>query len=71
MMWQPIQTAPESGYVVIGQRTGNGPERWAFTVAFMEYDEWVCRSSDRVWHPTIWAPMPAAEFNIPADDTKL
>ena len=39
MNWQPIETAPPSGYIVVGMQIAKG--KWLFNYVFRENDEWV------------------------------
>lgn len=64
-MWQPIETAPESGYIVGAWKDGT---RWLVAVVFNEYDEWVNIHSDMIHRPTHWAPLPDAHGEeLPGD----
>lgn len=54
-MWQPIETAPKTGYICVAWKNG----KWRFSEAWWDelYEEWTCTSSDRYLKPT-WAPLP-------------
>lgn len=55
--WQPIETAPRSGYIVGAWRDG---DRWRFAQVFDEWGEWVNVHSDRIERPTHWTVLPDA-----------
>lgn len=54
--WQPIETAPKSGYIMGAWQDG----RWYCRQMFYENDEWVCAASDRIHIPTHWMSLPGA-----------
>jgi hypothetical protein len=53
--WQPIETAPEAGYIIGAWLDG---DRWRVAQVFNENDEWVDVFSDRIHSPTHWMPLP-------------
>ncbi len=57
MEWQPIETAPLSGYILGAWRDGS---HWRFAEVFSEDDEWVNVNSDCICSPTHWMPLPPA-----------
>lgn len=55
-MWQPIETAPKAGYIVVGTQIAVG--KWIFNYVFCENDEWVDVSSNHIVRPDVWCPEP-------------
>jgi hypothetical protein len=55
-MWQPIETAPKHGYIVVGTKDG----KWYFNTVWWneQVEEWEDVSSDRYVRPSVWAPLP-------------
>ncbi len=55
-MWQPIETAPKSGYIVVGTKDG----RWYFNNVWWDdlMEEWTDVTGDFFVHPSVWAPLP-------------
>lgn len=54
--WQPIETAPKSGYIIGAWKEGKWHARemwWDDSV-----EEWTDTMSDRYLKPTHWAPTP-------------
>lgn len=64
--WQPIETAPEAGYIFGAWRDGG---RWRVVQCFEQYDEWVDVFSDCVVTPTHWAPLPGTSAVVTAGIT--
>ena len=58
--WQPIETAPKSGYIMGAWKEGG---KWYCRELFNEYDEWVCVASDLIYKPSHWMPLPSAEIS--------
>lgn len=58
MEWQPIETAPKSGYIVVGTQYAKG--KWLVNYVFWDdlVEEWTDASSDRYIRPQVWAPQP-------------
>lgn len=62
-MWQPIETAPKSGYIIGAWKEGKWHAReiwWDDSV-----EEWVDTISDRYLKPTHWAPTPGSANGEP------
>lgn len=59
--WQPIETAPKSGYICVG--TQYGKTRWSFNHAWWneQTEEWVDEFGDQVLNPHVWVPLPPAQ----------
>lgn len=57
-MWQPMETAPKSGYIVVG--TQYAPGKWLVNYAWWDdnAEEWTDVHSDRLLSPHVWAPRP-------------
>ena len=53
--WRPIETAPHGGYIMGAWLDG----KWHCRQMFLEYDDWTCVISDRIYSPTHWTPLPA------------
>lgn len=66
-MWQPIETAPKSGYIVVATSWGS---RWSFNQVWWndQVDEWEDVHSDRYIRPHAWAALPTDDLRKPNPD---
>lgn len=64
--WQPIETAPKGGYIVVAVPWGS---KWSFHQVHNEYDDWIDVSSDKIVSPTHWMPLPNPPTETQNDNT--
>jgi hypothetical protein len=62
--WQPIETAPKSGYIIGAWKDG----KWQAAQLWWDdmVEEWVHATGDHYVKPTHWMPLPDADApNLP------
>ena len=62
-MWQPIDTAPKSGYICVGTQYGT---RWSFNYAWWDHvsEEWTDVYGDQALNPHVWCHAPTNQSNL-------
>jgi len=72
--WQPIETAPKDGTVILATLPGSNvpqPIRFSLHGWRIEWDDWILSEED---HPTHWMPCPEppeVEFRLPSADAGI
>lgn len=58
--WQPIETAPKDGEVILVSHIFNDQIYWV-EAAKQKHGAWFCPTGHAVHQPTHWMPLPSAE----------